>query len=90
MVERSYEVGEIREFVYEVKSSQIETVVISSARWRMLDRDGAECSSGVCTVENHRITMVIPMTAAGVYILELTAVIPPETIIERTEIKVVT
>lgn len=86
-----FEVGEVRRMEYIVRSSvPNDCIVVTSATWTLTNLNTNETvQSGVCTVSDTLITAVFSATTLGTYVFELTAVIPPETLIERTFIEVV-
>ena len=91
IINYTFEKGEVRQFQFRICSNvKNETLVVQSATWRLIDRSMEDVATGECEVlPNNRIQMLIPLTESGSYTVELTAVIPPETIKERVQIKVV-
>ena len=85
----TYEKGEARRFEFVIKNTENETIVVTSAFWTLTDRNKVVVSSGECSVDGCEISFVLPMTVRGELQLELTVVIPPETIKERMMIRVV-
>lgn len=88
MNDNQYEKGEVRIFEFQVTSKVAAPVIISSATWELRNRS-AVAERGNCDVNKDTISMVVPMLTAGDFILEVTAEIPPETIIERIHVRVV-
>ena len=83
-----FEKGEVRIFEFQVTSKVAAPVVIASATWELRTRS-VVVERGNCDVNKSMISMVVPMMTAGDFTLEVTAEIPPETIIERLHVRVV-
>ena len=83
-----FEKGEIRIFEFQVTSKAAAPVVISSATWELRNRS-VVVERGNCDINKNIISMIVPLLTAGDFTLEVTAEIPPETIIERLRVRVV-
>lgn len=91
MVERTYKSGEVRRIDFSARSSvQNDAITITDAQWSVTSiSTDAEVQNGQCTISGTLITALVPMAAPGVYRLDVTAIMPPETIIGRLEYEVV-
>lgn len=91
MVERTYKTGEIRRIEFAARSSvQNDVITITNAAWSITSLStGTDVQRGECTVNGTRITALVPMETSGVFTLDVTADIPPETIIGRLVYEVV-
>lgn len=85
-----FEKGEVRKFEYQLRSSTVnELLVITAASWKMLSGKGEIISSGVCDISGTTVSMLVSMKYTGTFTLEVTATVPPETIIDRMSLRVV-
>ncbi|MBR3767513.1 MAG: hypothetical protein IKL10_04645 [Clostridia bacterium] len=85
-----FEKGEVRKFEYSVRTSpSTDTLVVTSATWKLLGCKGEVISSGVCDISGTNISMLVSLQKTGTFTLEVTAIVPPETIIDRTLLRVV-
>ncbi len=77
---RSWILGEDKYVDLEVRSRQAGQVVIPRADWE-LSRNGADApeQAGACEVRDGRISALVEPRETGLYTLEITYEIPPET-----------
>lgn len=94
------EIGEIIRFGYEIQSSDPnDTITGVTATWKLFKLSEKQeitysSENKECTVtDNKKIYALVPFNTveitAGTYMLEVTAIIPPETKIERQTFEVV-
>lgn len=84
-----FEKGEVRKFEYQLRSSPMnELLVITSASWKMISGNGEIISSGLCDIHGTIVSMLVSMNHTGTFTLEVTAIVPPETIIDRMLLRV--
>ena len=75
--------GEQRYLEFEIRPKrQNDTVVITEAAWALL-QNGGTVDDGNCDVDGKIIRTLIAPTEKGVYQLELSVTVPPETRKER-------
>lgn len=86
----TFEKGEVRKFEYSVRTTPVnDSIVVTAASWKLIDSNGDMVNNGDCDVSGTIISMLITLQSAGFFTLEVTAMIPPETIIDRILLKVV-
>lgn len=90
MLNLIFEKGEIRRFEFTARSQKPhDTVVVTSAKWSLVNLETEqEEASGIGDIIQNTISVLVPFNVPGKHMLEVTAVIPPETIKERIELKV--
>lgn len=85
-----FEKGEVRKFEYSVRASPSnDNLVVTAASWKLIDANGEIITNGICEISGTLISMLISLQSTGVFTLEVTATVPPETIIDRNLLKVV-
>ncbi len=85
-----FEKGEIRKFEYSIRTSPAtDIIVVTTANWKLLGCKNEIICSGVCDISGTIISMLVSMQKAGTFTLEVTATVPPETIIDRMILRVV-
>ncbi len=85
-----FEKGEVRKFEYSVRTSPVnDSLVVTAASWKLIGANGEIVNNGVCEISGKLISVLISFQYTGVFTLEVTATVPPETIIDRTLLKVV-
>lgn len=85
-----FEKGEVRKFEYSVRTSpENNSLVVTAASWKLIGANGEVVNNGVCEIAGTLISTIIAFQSTGVFTLEVTATVPPETIIDRTLLKVV-
>lgn len=78
-----FALGEQRYLEFEIRPKrQNDTVVITEAVWSM-QQNGAAVDGGSCDVDGKSIRALIAPAEKGVYQLELSVTVPPETRKER-------
>lgn len=78
-----FALGEQRYLEFEVRPQrQNDTVVITEAVWS-LSQNGETADGGTCEVDGTIVRALIAPTEKGVYQLELSVTVPPETRKER-------
>ncbi len=86
----TFEKDEVRKFEYSVRTTPVnDSLVVTAASWKLIDSNGDIVNNGICEITGKLISMLISFPFAGAFTLEVTATVPPETIIDRTLVKVV-
>ena len=90
MISACFNKGEIRRFEFVVLNESANAVcVITRANWTLIEKETTEIvASAYCSVEENKIEAIVPLNTDGIYILEVTAEVPPEILKERIEFKV--
>lgn len=88
MDSRSYLVGEKKYIEFEITSCEDETVIITDASY-VLKKDGfIVVETGKAEVDDDEIRILLDTDKPGVFMLEVTVTIPPETIKRTCVIRV--
>lgn len=65
-----------------------ELVVISEAKYELIDSTGQVVEAGDCEIEKREIRLLLGINKAGQYTLKLTVKIGKETVIQKSEVTV--
>lgn len=62
--------------------------VIRDASYSLINREGVEVSQGVCTIEDHALSMILEPVSSGTYFLTYTYTIAEEVLKTRVVVSV--
>ena len=63
-------------------------VIINEAKWELYETSKSEPITGTCSVSGDEVSALIEANKKGTYILKFIITIGPETIIEKTSLRV--
>lgn len=91
MNEIVFEKGEIRKIEFIVRSSvKSDGIIITEAKWKLTDAGKKNIvAEGTCEINSDIISALVNFDTKGIFYLDVIAIIPPETIIERITVRVV-
>lgn len=78
MKDISFYKGEKKYLIFEVTSKTKQTVIITSATWEIQKNDEI-IQQGICEIDGPKMQMLLEINERGMYLLELTYQIAPET-----------